>query len=1282
MGNLLVVQIEMYDLGGDLVKSWSIPAYKCVNPLNALVLGTNPFKFSSDIYIMNVRMYDMDGYLWEWEEEPVKTFEIAIVPQDSAKILPRRPMPGEVVLVGWDSLDYRTDWWTNDYGVRRKFFYSTDNGASWIPIMDDGYDTITDPGDLYLIWDVSGLSDCNYAKVKVEYYLGRHAKLIAETEGPFIMRVPPIYPKRWNKWLAGDVRDIEVAEDSCRYVFALTKDRIYKSKDYGKTWSEILSVASPTLCELAVSSDGRVIVAGSKYTSGNTFTLYVSKNGGRTFKTVTYTIPGSGTPGEVIDGVLKDIIFTGDGRTYIAYSASMNGVGKHEIALSSDTCKTWNIPYFPPFLPFGHLDSLSIAWHYLRPNTLYIASGCEVHILDVGGGTHERIYEDPDEEQVRDIAVINDNNEVRVYIARKDEVLTQIPDLASKDEPERYWRRSHYIDANSPVLSLASSDRKGMLIASTGWYGCGVYLEKNRDNNWEKITSRWGSAPEVVEVSPLDIFSNSWNGIYYAGRNDGLYVYNPFYGPPGEIAFITPFAVSPDSFGIEWSDLHDVIGYWVYWAKVNEDYKDSMLVVGRNSAVIHSTVENLKVKVKVFNWEGSSEKEIVIRRIRPPVIEFAMPHDTGSIWLKIKDRTSFTVGYEVWRKKDNGVWEKVGDIPSGNWSDIEYVDAEISGNGKYTYKLRPVISEPGVYVFDSDSAPCDFMVANPLSGFFDLYSGGIYPALDLWTTSDGLMHVVYSGLWKLWHSISSDNGRTWSKSLGVFHPYIMHGTLLKDTLWYFGKVGSNNVIAWNVQGSWRCRKAEAYAYYTALAFSANSRYFGSLFSTSSQDVLYISDRFYNQVNFEWIENISGNVKAVLSEDSVLYFAGKNGDLFWGAIDIAGNYRSPLAAQLPQQDGGYVDISLYADSARMVWINESDKKVLYGVGHYEYRGTINTLSYKVIVDNLPSIPQAVRINGKNMVTFVLQDGGLYFAYSDRPLSYWYYSLVKTGVRPEIGAPVALSPNGNYFVILYLPQGSDSLHVLRLLAKPEISILSPSLYDHNCRHWRIGYPLRISWEVYKSIAPVCSCVVYLHNLNAIPDGDIKRIGVVPVNDNTSPFDTLSLSFTWVPDEDPGEYEILINVYDVLGKVGTATSDEFILTDELVLNSSFEDGLCCWEKLDGVPMEVETGAVHGDSCVKFILNGVEDYASLRQVDIPVVPGESYWLSGWIKTSLDGGRAKMDIRDGAGAYSMCGNLRGDNEWRYVYTQFIPQANRAQIRLVAGRIEVDRWKKWVTIKI
>jgi len=154
------------------------------------------------------------------------------------------------------------------------------------------------------------------------------------------------------------------------------------------------------------------------------------------------------------------------------------------------------------------------------------------------------------------------------------------------------------------------------------------------------------------------------------------------------------------------------------------------------------------------------------------------------------------------------------------------------------------------------------------------------------------------------------------------------------------------------------------------------------------------------------------------------------------------------------------------------------------------------------------------------------------------------------------------------------------------------------------------------------------------------------------------------------------------DRAGNIGVAVSDRFAIVDEVVINNSFEYGLIAWEKLDGVPMDMDTGAVHGDSCVKFILDSTTYYASLRQVDIPVVPGESYWLSGWIKTSLDGGRAKMDIRDGAGAYSMCGNLRGDNEWRYVYTRFIPQANRAQIRLVAGRIEVDRWKKWVTIKI
>ena len=115
-------------------------------------------------------------------------------------------------------------------------------------------------------------------------------------------------------------------------------------------------------------------------------------------------------------------------------------------------------------------------------------------------------------------------------------------------------------------------------------------------------------------------------------------------------------------------------------------------------------------------------------------------------------------------------------------------------------------------------------------------------------------------------------------------------------------------------------------------------------------------------------------------------------------------------------------------------------------------------------------------------------------------------------------IGVSPDEKYIYVLYWDQNFN-LTFEKIPYFPHVSVLSPSVYDHNCRHWRIGYPLRISWEVYKSIAPICSCVVYLHNLNAIPEGDIKRIGVVPVKDNTSPFDTLSLAFTWVPDEDPG-------------------------------------------------------------------------------------------------------------------------------------------------------------------
>ena len=61
------------------------------------------------------------------------------------------------------------------------------------------------------------------------------------------------------------------------------------------------------------------------------------------------------------------------------------------------------------------------------------------------------------------------------------------------------------------------------------------------------------------------------------------------------------------------------------------------------------------------------------------------------------------------------------------------------------------------------------------------------------------------------------------------------------------------------------------------------------------------------------------------------------------------------------------------------------------------------------------------------------------------------------------------------------------------------------------------------------------------------------------------------------------------------------------------------------------------------------------------------------------------MDIRDGAGSYSMCGNLREDNEWRYVYTQFIPQGDTVEIRdkkvYINGKrliepyaVHLDRW--------
>ncbi|RKZ25723.1 hypothetical protein DRQ20_04545, partial [bacterium] len=702
------------------LKSWGIPVYKCENPLDALVFATNPWRLYDDeydLYQARIRIYDMDGYIYDYDAKEHYDIIFNIDPKDSAKILPRRPMPGEVVLVGWDSLDYRTDWWTNDYGVRRRLFYSTDNGASWIPIMDDGYETITDPGDLYLTWDVSGLSDCNYAKVKVEYYLGRHAKLIAETEGPFIMRVPPIYPKRWNKWLAGDVRDIEVAEDAPNYVFAIVDNKLFKSSDFGKTWQRIFPDPGCVLYSLGVSRDGKLIVVGGGEINNTKMEINVSKDGGKSFflANIGASYPLQAYPDVVMD---KDKnIFIGYAEGAIINNSPWEAINREVILRSSDKGKTWEVlhvcenyfsnPAVPPSPEF-FTRAIELGWSEIDPEYLYFVtqrgSGYQVtKYLSLSSGDTVVIktgYSD----NPPHVEVINDNGKPRVYVNYGNRVYSQIP---VKDGGDGGWNISQYIDAHSPVLSLASSEKKGMLIASTGWYACGVYLEKNRDNDWEKITTRWGVVPRVVEVSPVDAFSNSWNGIYYVGRNDGLYVYNPFYGPPGQITGVAVTEVTQGGIRIEWNGIDNAYGYWVCWGYAG-GYTDSSFIPARSPNLtyekwISTGKELVKIKVVAENFEGrGAPVELEVRRIFPPKILAKFVGNANTIEFVLKDRSSFETGYEVYRKDGStDIEELIAVLPSYSKGErFIFRDSTVSPDIAYEYRFVPLSPSSDYYVLE------------------------------------------------------------------------------------------------------------------------------------------------------------------------------------------------------------------------------------------------------------------------------------------------------------------------------------------------------------------------------------------------------------------------------------------------------------------------------------------------------------------------------------------------------------------------------------------------------
>ncbi|RKZ25180.1 hypothetical protein DRQ20_05655, partial [bacterium] len=689
--------------------------------------------------------------------------------------------------------------------------------------------------------------------------------------------------------------------------------------------------------------------------------------------------------------------------------------------------------------------------------------------------------------------------------------------------------------------------------------------------------------------------------------------------------------------------------------------------------------------LKVFS-EPSNTINVYIPWLLKPT-EFTISDISATtLLLTWRDNSRYNTGYEIEYKVEDGDWQfltTVSDIEGSSGSMMSHTVNNLSPSTRYSFRVRAYDDE-GHYSGWSNKDSC---ITHPYLTSREPDALRFNNSRKVAVAPDGTICLVHTCHGKVWYTQSQD-GVNWEKEKkigeGIYPAIAVDDNGTRWVVWWDEEDSLG--IAWSDDGRRWEKDFLSHSFFNIYIKRHPSIVWSSLLR---KVIVAVRDKkqeahYHREIItlFTFDKEDILNSMVDVKEIEVGWTRISEGEPAVGFISLSSsNSYSPFLLyekgdslfrmDFPWEEWDTVALYAYHPCAGVregVWERE---EIEIEVGIYygdELAGWAEGWAYPVVLE------------GSEVYVFWEWDGDIYC--NARAQGSWIFmtfgeKIINTQ-ETERSVHAVFSHDKKEIYLAYL-EGEDVPYRIRFKKidlSPSVSVLSPSLYDHNCRHWRIGYPLKITWEVYKSIAPVCSCVVYLHNLNAIPEGDIKRIGVVPVKDNTSPFDTLSLAFTWVPDEDPGEYEILINVYDALGKVGTATSDEFILTHDLVFNSSFEEGLCCWgEATDYGKVAIDSPGLYGDSCLRIEGDGSRWYWRVGQGGIPVVRGETYWLCGWIRTDFTQGRAKLVIGDYLGNSAHFDNLTGRTSWKYAYASFVPQND--SVRISAMIINYPQGRAW-----
>ncbi|RKZ20558.1 hypothetical protein DRQ16_04720, partial [bacterium] len=590
-----------------------------------------------------------------------------------------------------------------------------------------------------------------------------------------------------------------------------------------------------------------------------------------------------------------------------------------------------------------------------------------------------------------------------------------------------------------------------------------------------------------VPFSDIDIsvFKNFWDDLGYPSI-DEIYQVDFFGTKPPAPSNLQVISYDAYSVELSWQDNSECEGaFYVYRSRDGEIPDKILLPSGTQTWEDHNVSEGWTytycVKSLTCDTSNASNSVSITIPMTPPSNLTASVLSSSSILLTWRDNSRYNTGYEIEYKVENGSWQhlvSLGDVES-------YPVDNLSPSTKYRFRLWAV----------DDAGHCsDTVYASAItlpylsSRDISALSGNNSPSFRV--SPDGRLGIVYltlrDGKYSLWYQESDDGGNTWSDAVKIAEPalpLVNPGLGIRDdgritVVWkrdtlYLHEAWSFDGQEWERSqftntGEWVCspgiwknrvvwvfRTEEPYNYY-CLAINdtiyenrigrclhPSFAYDRVLMESKERLCLYsISERL-----FEFIS--PGRYPVLDWENGRYYGAFVHGDTVFG-ISMKGN----------------------------VW----ESKVMLG-----------KIRVPSGVPESLYTPSVAGIDGEHGVVVWSSRDTLYCAMRLSSSSWTFPGVIEKGIHyfsPQVAT------DGDNLYVIWIEDGVAPYRIRfkKIDLSPSVSVLSPSVYDNNCRHWRIRYPLKITWEVYKSIAPVCSCVVYLHNLNAIPDGDIKRIGVV--------------------------------------------------------------------------------------------------------------------------------------------------------------------------------------------